>query len=144
MHHFTTGQMAAFSYATVPAVAVASSTSQALAGKQFAKFYNRGHALGPTLAVLGAGTFSWLALTSHNALYWGAAALDIAIVPWTFAFMMKTNVSILKFADAEDKESSSQGDARLTSLMQKWTRLNFIRSLFPLAAGILGLSVVLV
>jgi noranthrone monooxygenase len=126
----------------VPAVLVATSTSPSLAAKQWAKFYHRGHAVGPAFALLGAGTFSWLALRSHNWLYWGAAALDIAIVPWTLLFMVKTNNGIFEVVD-NDKKSTAQDAKGLTLLLNKWSSLNTIRSFFPFAGGILALTAVL-
>ena len=99
--------------------------------------------MGPTFAILGAGVFTWLALTSHNLLHWGAAALNIVIIPWTLLFMVETNNRIFEIAELNDKTSTARDNTQLTSLLNKWARLNFIRSFFPFAGGVLGLMAAL-
>ncbi|KAJ6184955.1 hypothetical protein N7519_006256 [Penicillium mononematosum] len=70
----------------------------------------------------------------------GAAILDIAIVPYTFAFMVQTNSSIFEFANAKDSsEKPASEENQLAPLLKRWACLNTVRSLFPLAGGILGL-----
>jgi hypothetical protein len=127
----------------VPAVLVATSTSQSLAAKQWGKFYHKGHALGPTLAILGAGTFGWLAFKSHNMLYWGAAAFDIGLIPWTLLFMMKTTNSLLELVGTKDEKSTANDGTRFTPLVNTWASLNIVRSIFPFVGGILGLMAAL-
>ncbi|CAG8943233.1 unnamed protein product [Penicillium salamii] len=137
------GEIFTYSYGAVPATLEATSTSQTLAAKQWARFYHRGHAIGPAFAFVGAGSFAWCALTSHNLLYWGAAALNVGIVPWTLMFMVKTNKSIFEFADREDHQSTKEDDSRLTALLSKWATLNTVRSFFPFFGGALGLMAAL-
>ncbi|KAK4865687.1 hypothetical protein LT330_009120 [Penicillium expansum] len=134
------GEIFTYSWGAVPAVLTAIPTSPHLAAKQWAAFYHKGHSLGPPFAILGAGGFIWLALKSHCSLYWGAAILNIAIVPWTILFMLQTNNKIFEFANMKDSSENTPRDgARLTSLINKWASLNTVRSLFPLAGGIFGL-----
>ncbi|KAJ6140006.1 hypothetical protein N7471_006492 [Penicillium samsonianum] len=134
------GEIFTYSWGAVPAVLVATPTSQHLAAKQWVAFYHRGHALGPSFAILGAGSFIWLALKSHCSLYWGAAILDIGIIPWTLLFMLPTNSSIFKFADMKNlSENAVRDEAQLASLLNRWASLNTIRSLLPFAGGIMGL-----
>ncbi|CAG8902934.1 unnamed protein product [Penicillium egyptiacum] len=134
------GEIFTYSWGAVPAVLEACPTSQHLAAKQWVAFYHRGHALGPPLAILGAGGFIWLALKSHCSLYWGAAILDIGIVPWTLLFMVQTNSRIFEFANVKDSsEKPVREETQLAPLLNRWAGLNTIRSLFPFAGGILGL-----
>ncbi|KAJ5435074.1 hypothetical protein N7491_005669 [Penicillium cf. griseofulvum] len=134
------GEIFTYSWGAVPAVLVASPTSPHLAAKQWAAFYHKGHSLGPLFAALGAGSFIWLALKSHSSLYWGAAVLDISIVPWTLLFMLQTNHRIFEFANMKDSSQNPTRDgSQLASLLNKWASLNTVRSFFPLAGGILGL-----
>ncbi|CAI7675040.1 unnamed protein product [Penicillium discolor] len=134
------GEIFTYSWGAVPAVLVATPTSQHLAAKQWAACYHRGHSLGPPFAILGAGGFIWLALKSNSLLYWGAAILDIGIVPWTLLFMLQTNSSIFGIANMKDSsETPVRDEAQLAPLLNRWASLNTIRSFFPFAGGVLGL-----
>ncbi|KAJ5706139.1 hypothetical protein N7455_004380 [Penicillium solitum] len=134
------GEIFTYSWGAVPAVLVAAPTSQHLAAKQWAAFYHRGHSLGPPFAILGAGGFIWLALKSHSWLYWGAAILNIGIVPWTLLFMLQTNSSIFEVANMKDSSKTPVRDeTQLAPLLNRWASLNTIRSFFPFAGGVLGL-----
>lgn len=64
-----------------------------------------------------------------------AAGLGVCIVPFTLIFMAKTNQSLLSSLKAAS--ALSAGEA--AHLISKWGTLNLIRSLFPLAASVLGL-----
>lgn len=139
-HVINTGEIFTYSWGAVPAVLVATPISQHLAAKQWAAFYHRGHALGPPFAILGAGGFIWLALKSHSLLYWGAAILNIGIVPWTLLFMLPTNTSIFEVANMKDSsETPVREETQLAPLLNTWASLNTIRSFFPFAGGVLGL-----
>ncbi|KZN88749.1 Noranthrone monooxygenase [Penicillium chrysogenum] len=126
------GEIFTYSWGAVPAVLEACSTSQHLAAKQWATFYHKGHSLGPPFAILGAGGFVWLALKSGCWLYWGAAILDIGIVPYTLAFMVQTNSSIFEFANVKDSsEKPASEENQLAPLLNRWACLNTIQT--PLA-----------
>jgi noranthrone monooxygenase len=118
---------------------IAVPASPSLAAKQWAKSYHRGHAAGLTVSLFGAGAFSWLALQSQDWLYWGAAALEVGIIPWTLLFMAKTNNGLFEVVNADSKTSTAQDAKGLISLLNKWSNLNTIRSMFPFAGGILAL-----
>ncbi|CAI7626072.1 hypothetical protein PCG10_005940 [Penicillium crustosum] len=134
------GEIFTYSWGAVPAVLVATPTSQHLAAKQWAAFYHKGHALGPPFAILGAGGFVWLALKSHSLLYWGAAILNVGIVPWTLLTMLPTNTSIFEVANRKDSSETPVGDeTQLAPLLNRWASLNAIRSFFPFVGGVLGL-----
>lgn len=92
----------------------------------------------------------------------GAAALTIGIVPFTFLFIVKTNVEmsrrLQKFqaegsvddaaigVSADEKSvapSSARDDfttASSMSLTNRWATLNLIRAMLPFAATIVGLG----
>jgi uncharacterized membrane protein len=75
------------------------------------------------------------------ALYSIAAVLTIGIVPWTIIAMMPTNNKLL--AKAEQSASVMADDKEVSDLLRKWTILNGIRSLLPLAGTAVAFAAVL-
>ena len=69
--------------------------------------------------------------------YLAAGATTIAIVPYTFVAMMPTNNEIERLAGETEKAAAS--DERVRYLMQKWYKLNLVRSIFPLSGFVIGL-----
>lgn len=64
-----------------------------------------------------------------------AAALVVAIVPYTFLFMGSTNEALHSIAGGAHIVAESE----VTSLINKWGWLNLGRSLLPLAGGVAGI-----
>ena len=64
-----------------------------------------------------------------------AAALSMAIVPYTLLFMSPTNNALHAIAGGAHIVAESE----VTDLINKWGVLNLVRSLFPLAGGVAGI-----
>lgn len=110
-----------------------------LLAQQWAGIYNRGKGLGPQIAVLSLLGYGWLVYdrTSRRqpwTKFAGAAALSMAIVPFTALFMDPTNQALLAVAGG----ASALGETAVQALLVKWKGLNLVRSLFPLAGAVLG------
>ncbi|GES62360.1 DUF1772-domain-containing protein [Aspergillus terreus] len=125
-----------------------------LAVKAWRNMYQRGRAQNPPIAAATAACFLYCAwavrggtslapLTPRNApvLYCAAAALTLAIVPYTLAAMMPTNSALIAKADA--KELGAQESSEAGPLLQKWTKLNAIRGVWPLLGGLVGIMAAL-
>ncbi|EAU34341.1 conserved hypothetical protein [Aspergillus terreus NIH2624] len=110
-----------------------------LAVKTWRNMYQRGHAQNPPIAAATTTCFLYCAwavrggtslapLTPRNApvLYCAAAALTLAIVPYTLAAMMPTNSALIAKADA--KELGAQESSEAVPLLQKWTSLDYVLS----------------
>jgi hypothetical protein len=114
--------------------------------------YNTGKAQNPPIALITAAAFSYLAwsvresktplavLAPRNAtaLYSAAAALTVAIVPWTLAAMSGTNAQLLERAGAKGWVPTDEAAEETEDLLHKWTLLNAVRGLFPLVGGVVG------
>lgn len=115
------------------------------------KFYESGKSQNPPIAALTASAFFYLAwstrpasklgrqvLSSAPALYSTAAILTLGIVPYTIVTMRGTNNALLAKAELETKPSADSS-VEIEELVNKWITLNGIRSLLPLAGGVLGI-----
>ena len=71
-----------------------------------------------------------------------AAALTLGIAPFTLLIMVPTNSKLMakadKAVDAKASSWSTTDDQEVSRLVDTWTTLNAIRSLFPLAGFIVG------
>lgn len=130
------GSIFTFSYAAIPAISLALSTPT-LACQQWKKLYTLGRAFSPPLALISAGSFGWVWFHADQGAYAVAAGLVISIIPWTLIMMKGTNNSIASFAGHQDGEEGEA--AAIKKLLDRWAALNFIRALFPLAGGVVGL-----
>lgn len=123
----------------------------------------------PTLAWLYAVfveySGSGLGFTIGGVPRWGiflvVAGLTIGIVPYTLAYMVPTNERLFTLADkvrtmgGERRASSSKGsesdiggltqreDEEGRRLVERWMRLNLVRGIMPLVAGLLGIWTVI-
>ena len=98
--------------------------------------YTLGRAISPPLAVISAGCFGWAWLHTNKPAYAVAAGLVVSVIPWTLIVMKRTNDSIAAFAGPEWAGDEA---AVIKKLFDRWMTMNFIRALFPLAGGVLGL-----
>lgn len=116
--------------------------------QQWAGIYNRGKVLGPQTAVLSLLGYGYLAYTSssssngplasRSAWFVGAAALGLAIVPFTVLVMDPTNQALLRAAGAQGPGEKVEETA-VRALLERWRRLNLARSILPLVGATLGL-----
>lgn len=119
--------------------------------QQWQTLYNAGKAQNPPIAAITASSFFYLAWVARSQgaavysntglFYCGAALLTLGIIPWTLVAMTSTNHRLASIAGTGHGLRAS--DEEFDGLMKNWQVCNFIRGLFPLAGGILGLVVAL-
>ena len=134
--------MAACSVIGVPPLALA---PPELATKQWATLYYIGRARGPTISAAGLLAYLYLAFyasgrsvsPAEGYAYLAAGATTVAVVPYTFVAMMRTNNEIERLAGETEKAAAS-GD-RVKYLVGKWYKLNLVRAVFPLSGFIVGM-----
>lgn len=114
--------------------------AQALA-QQWDVVFRRGRVLCPltaVLAALGYGHLAWRssprAAGGTRSLV-GAAALSLAIVPFTLLVIGPTNKALQRAAAGE----GPLGEGAVRELVRRWSTLNLVRSLLPLSSAVLGL-----
>jgi hypothetical protein len=116
--------------------------------KQWRYVYEAGKTQNPPVAASTAAAFIYLAYSarlsapkSSIALYYGTAAvLTLGIVPFTLALMAPTNNKLIRYSDRSGGETLMQAqNADFDQLLGRWTTLNALRSLLPLAGGLIGL-----
>ncbi|KAF4465199.1 hypothetical protein FALBO_7968 [Fusarium albosuccineum] len=132
---WASGAIAALSLVGIPAALSAPSTSATV----WASIFNHGVAIVPKFAGTAAIAYLFAAYDAHqNGRSWkglvAGAVLTVAIVPYTMVFMTPTN-NLLLGAAQETLAASKEEVARLIG---KWSTLNLIRSLFPLAGTVAG------
>lgn len=119
--------------------------------QQWAGLYHRGKVLGPQAAALSLLGYGYLAYayssnssskepqrSSRSAWFVGAAALGLAIVPFTVLVMDPTNQALLGVAGAHGAGQKVE-EAAVRALLERWARLNLARSILPLVGATLGL-----
>ncbi|KAL8908881.1 MAG: hypothetical protein Q9171_005278 [Xanthocarpia ochracea] len=138
---FLAGTLYASSTLAVPAI-LAGKTNPSLLASQWHSMYQTGMKVGPTLALLGAVNYLYVAWGAYNSTYdtrvWkgfvGAAVGTIGIVPFTLIFMAPTNSALIA---QTAKTTLSEVDVR--GLVEKWAFLNLLRSGIPVVGTALGL-----
>ncbi|CAN8101324.1 unnamed protein product [Discula destructiva] len=108
--------------------------------QQWAGIYSRGKSLGPQTAILAVLGYGYLAYDQGSGGRWGrfagAAALTLAIVPFTLMFMAPTNQ---KLFDVAAGTAGVVKEGSVEELLVRWKGLNLVRSLWPLAGAVVGL-----
>ncbi|KAF5003771.1 hypothetical protein FDECE_9701 [Fusarium decemcellulare] len=132
---WASGAIAALSLVGIPAALSAPSTSATV----WASIFNHGVAIMPKFAGTTATAYLFAAYDANqNGRSWkglvAGAVLTVAIVPYTIVFMTPTN-NLLLGAAQDTLVASKEEVARLIG---KWSTLNLIRSLFPLAGTVAG------
>lgn len=129
---------------------------------QFLNIYNKGKILFPSIAVTSVLLYSYVAYALRDVrngrlsrLYLAAASLTIGVVPYTIGLMMPTNKLLEAHATRDDNGNASVDqkdqkekdevrqaqDREVPALLEKWTRLNAVRGVFPLLGAALGAAV---
>lgn len=130
----------------VPGLLSAPDSAQALA-QQWEGIFNRGMVLCPLTAVLSALGYGYLARAAAAAAgggqrssgrFVGAAALTFAIMPFTVLVMNPTNQALQRAAAARGGESQVGEVQAVRERLRRWSTLNLVRSLLPLASAVLG------
>jgi noranthrone monooxygenase len=133
------GSVFTYSYAGVPALSVALPTSPLLVCQQWKKMYALGRASSPPIAVISSSCFGWVWWHTSEVAYAAAAGLVLLMIPWTLLVMMPTNNLIEARSRPHEEGDLDGGVLRVKQLLRKWTVMNYIRAVFPLAGGIVGL-----
>lgn len=116
--------------------------------QQWQLLFDRGHYTFPGNAILAASAFFHAGrqlpetLCSQKRLYYAAAGLDLAVIPFTLMFVAPVNVELLQRAArarkgvAESRSASETGLKTLSDvdLVKWWGWLGAIRAVFPLVA----------
>lgn len=116
--------------------------------------YEAGKTQNPPIAAATASAFTYVAWSAHRSpalfasaayggfgMYVAAAVLTLSIVPYTAATMSHTNNTLLGLADSKGDLLTSH--AEVEGLLGRWTTLNWVRSLLPLAGGFAGIAAAL-
>jgi noranthrone monooxygenase len=99
--------------------------------------FTLGKAMGPPLALISAGSFGWAWMRTGEVAYVFATGLTLSILPFTLIVMKRTNDAI---ADFQGGQKNNGGEAVVVKkLLDRWAVMNYIRALFPLAGGVVGL-----
>lgn len=109
---------------------------------QWSLLFRRGHYTFPGSAILAAAAFFYAGRQTQKSLYYLAACLDLAVVPFTLIFMGRINHELRR--RAAWAESGVEGGKRRSGseiekygtkdLVQWWGRLGAIRAVLPLLA----------
>ncbi|CAG7959587.1 unnamed protein product [Penicillium olsonii] len=129
--------------------------SPATLAKQWRNVFEAGKAQNPPIAAITSSAFLYLAwcaragspmfsrtVPGHAALYCSAAALTIAIVPYTIIAMRKTNNALIEQSNSTSAVTEKNA-GEIEQLVRDWISLNGFRSLLPLAGGLVGIFAVL-
>jgi len=114
-----------------------------VATKQWAKLYHTGARIAPATAGVAFLAYLYLGYNSGHYVspsegyaYLAAGTFTLAIAPYTLLTMMPTNHELEALAEGKEEKVE---DARVKSLLQRWWRLNLVRSLGPTTGLVLGL-----
>ncbi|KAJ5569910.1 uncharacterized protein N7459_009340 [Penicillium hispanicum] len=145
------GNIAATSLVTTPALLRSHREDKLPAGvliRQWRNLFEQAKVTNASISAACATVFLYLAWSvrsgaplfkkapfSRSGLFSTAAVLTVGIVPYTLAVMNSTNTSLLEKANS----TSDPSDAETSGLLEKWTTLNKLRSVFPLTAAVCGL-----
>ncbi|KAL3461171.1 hypothetical protein BJX64DRAFT_261445 [Aspergillus heterothallicus] len=149
------GNIASYSLVSVPSLITSyheHNVPLPLIVKQWRDMYSAGKAQNPPIAIVTAAAFVYLAWSvresttplavlapkNATALYSAAAALTVAIVPWTLTTMLPTNNQLLERAGLKGWAPSDEAAEETEDLLHKWTFLNAVRGVFPLLGAVVG------
>ncbi|PYI35345.1 DUF1772-domain-containing protein [Aspergillus indologenus CBS 114.80] len=148
------GNIAALSLIAVPAVVETQKDTtlpSSVVVKLWWGFYEKGKTQNPPIAAATASAFLYLAWSvraggplfrsaayNRAGLYTAAAVLTLGIVPYTILTMRPTNNALIALAQSL-KDLTAADETRSRDLLAKWTLLNGIRGLLPLAGAMLGM-----
>ncbi|KAF3406331.1 Noranthrone monooxygenase [Talaromyces pinophilus] len=151
------GNIAALSANAVPVIVTSAqenNLSPKVTCKLWRNMYEAGKTQNPPIAIATASAFAYVAWSVRRnptlfvsaayggfGMYTAAAVLTLSIVPYTLAAMRNTNDALLKLADSKEDLLASR--AEVEALLDRWTTLNWIRSLLPLAGGLAGIAAAL-
>ncbi|KAL6691843.1 hypothetical protein J3F84DRAFT_154688 [Trichoderma pleuroticola] len=133
------GAIMSFSIGGAPAAAVVKQSS----ARVWAELYRRGAASMPKIAI---GTSLAYLVAAYDSYYnegpWGsylgAVGCVLSIIPFTLTIMKDVNGQLHEEACSDIEKITYGNMLRVDGLLDRWTKLNYIRSLLPLAGTALG------
>lgn len=115
--------------------------------RQWFRLYHYGHLSAPPMAIATAAMYAYTALGNRaDGRRWellaAAGAATFSMMPFTLGIMMPTNYALFRL---EKKAESGEGlkMERVRPLVVRWGWMHLVRSLFPLAGVLIGISAIL-
>lgn len=155
------GTSLTLSYMAVPSLLLsASSSSKEVklvvldnAARSWQYIYDVGKLAGPVAGLIGSAAYLYAAralpaaLATQKLLLYAAAVANVLVAPFTVAVMQRTNNELIRRANAakagkrevEGRQAAKPGSIEsyeTPDLLQRWSKLNASRSLFPIAAAV--------
>ncbi|QIW99256.1 hypothetical protein AMS68_004774 [Peltaster fructicola] len=142
---FLSGAMMGLSLMAVP-VLLETNTQAGHLVDQWFNLYQHGHHVAPAMSIATLAVYLWTAVDRRSKhkpwlVFLLAGLITFTMVPFTLTLMAPTNNALFKIE--HDKNSMSLLPATLAEVQQlviQWQRFHAVRSLFPLAGTIVGLT----
>ncbi|MCJ1247984.1 Anthrone oxygenase AgnL2 [Trapelia coarctata] len=140
---FLSGAMMSLSLMAIP-VFLDTTTQPSQLFHQWVRMYHYGHQVLPTMAVATFLLYAYAAISKGAAknpwaVFVVAGATTVSMLPFTWIFMVPTN-EILFRLEGESKAALVASLDEAQELVKTWSWLHLVRSLFPLAGALLGLT----
>lgn len=156
------GKMSAQAFVTVPALLQSKAKDgipSTVIMKIWRQVYEAGHGHSPQIAIFTSAGFGFLGWSAHSSarasrtptlFYTAASLLVVGIIPFTLVFMRPVNQECAARAAKNDVPESltpssehhkcDLSEQRATEdILASWARMAGVRSMLPLAGGLLGL-----
>jgi noranthrone monooxygenase len=110
---------------------------------RWSRIFYSGHIKGPAISIATGLIYGCAAWSKHAVdrpwrVFVVAGATTVGMVPYTWIIMQSTNNALFR-AEAKSKEGNEGTWAEAERLVVRWSWLNAVRALFPLAGAVIGL-----
>ncbi|ESZ98978.1 hypothetical protein SBOR_0636 [Sclerotinia borealis F-4128] len=145
---FLTGAMVCLTGVVIPVFLNTDAESIHLL-RHWARLYHYGHIYMPGLCVGTVGLYGYSALKGRTSksqqwrTYAFAAAITIAMVPFTWIFMAPTNNILFGWEKMATTKTSGEELSSVQEVVVKWAWLHLARSVFPFIGAVLGFTGIL-
>ncbi|KAJ0120540.1 uncharacterized protein J7T55_015269 [Diaporthe amygdali] len=145
---FLSGAMMSLSFIAVPVLLETTRDAPQLL-TAWTRTYHYGHLALPTMSV---GTFLLYIYAARaskkgkgrsRGILAAAGVATVAMVPFTWAFMLPTNDELFRLQAASVTEPGVAGFDAVREMVTSWSWMHVMRSLMPLVGAILGASAIL-
>ncbi|KAI3545135.1 hypothetical protein CABS01_11797 [Colletotrichum abscissum] len=112
---------------------------------QFVRLYHYGHLVLPGLSLATLTLYASAGAMTRGtgrpwAVYALAGTLTVAMIPFTWVFMVPTNNTLFDLHFKSQSAGVIAGIDDAKGLLRRWSLLHLARSLFPLTGAVIGLS----